>query len=74
MLAIHSEGASQEANSYDIVIKNGMILDGTGNPFFIADVGIRGEKIVESGVARHPEWPASNARPHTPGVSLCATV
>ena len=51
MFVIHAEGASasQEPDSYDIVIKNGMILDGTGNPFFIADVGIRGEKIVEIG-------------------------
>jgi N-acyl-D-amino-acid deacylase len=36
--------------TYDVVIKNGMILDGTGNPFFIADVGITGERIAEIGV------------------------
>lgn len=40
--------AQQE--SYDIVIKNGMILDGTGNPFFVADVGISGERITRIGV------------------------
>lgn len=34
----------------DLVIKNGMILDGTGNPFFIADLGIRGERIAEIGM------------------------
>lgn len=33
----------------DIVIKNGNILDGTGNPWFSADVGISGEKIVSIG-------------------------
>ncbi len=33
----------------DIVIKNGSVLDGTGNPWFRADVGIRGEKIVSVG-------------------------
>ncbi len=40
---------TQAPESYDIVIKNGMILDGTGNPFFIADIGIRGEKIATIG-------------------------
>ena len=44
---ISSTAHAQEP--YDVVIKNGMILDGTGNPFFIADVGIRGEMIAEIG-------------------------
>jgi len=30
----------------DLVIKNGRILDGTGNPWFRADLGIQGEEIV----------------------------
>jgi N-acyl-D-aspartate/D-glutamate deacylase len=33
----------------DLVIKNGKIIDGTGNPWFRADVGISGEKIVSIG-------------------------
>jgi len=33
----------------DIVIASGMILDGAGNPFVVADVGIAGERIVEIG-------------------------
>src|SRR2546422_6920003 len=28
-----------------IVIKNGHIIDGTGNPWFAGDVGIRGDRI-----------------------------
>ncbi|GBD32696.1 N-acyl-D-glutamate deacylase [bacterium HR33] len=40
---------AQQSAPYDVVIKNGMILDGTGNPFFIADVAIRGERIAEIG-------------------------
>lgn len=40
---------TQAQERYDVVIKNGMILDGTGNPFFVADVAIRGEMIVEIG-------------------------
>lgn len=35
---------------FDLLIKNGMILDGTGNPFYIADVAIAGDKIAEIGV------------------------
>ena len=42
--------AVQAQQPYDIIFKNGMILDGTGNPFFIADVAIRGERIVDIGV------------------------
>ena len=31
---------------YDIVIANGKIVDGTGNPWFYGDVGIRGDRIA----------------------------
>ena len=33
--------------NYDIVIKNGKIIDGAGNPWYRADIGISGGKIVE---------------------------
>jgi N-acyl-D-aspartate/D-glutamate deacylase len=33
------------ADEFDLVIRNGRIVDGTGNPFFRADVGIAGGKI-----------------------------
>ena len=50
LLATSSTYSTAHAQElYDVVIKNGMILDGTGNPFFIADVAIRGETIVEIG-------------------------
>ena len=35
---------------YDLVLKNGKIVDGTGNPWYMADVGILGEKIAKIGV------------------------
>lgn len=46
--------AKQEANtaageSYDVIIRGGHILDGTGNPWYAADVGIRGDKIAAIG-------------------------
>lgn len=32
--------------SYDVVIRGGRVVDGTGNPWILADVGIRGDRIV----------------------------
>jgi N-acyl-D-aspartate/D-glutamate deacylase len=36
----------EETVNFDILIKNGKVLDGTGNPWFYADVGINGDRIV----------------------------
>ncbi|TDI35902.1 MAG: hypothetical protein E2P02_26740, partial [Acidobacteria bacterium] len=36
-------------DSYDILIKNGRVLDGTGNPWYAADIGIRDGRIVRMG-------------------------
>ena len=35
---------------YDIVIKNGKIIDGTKNPWYISDIGIKNGKIAKIGV------------------------
>jgi len=37
------------AQSYDVIIRNGRIVDGAGNPWFFADVGIRDGKIAAVG-------------------------
>jgi N-acyl-D-aspartate/D-glutamate deacylase len=34
---------------YDILVKNGKIIDGTGNPWFHGDIGIKGDTITEIG-------------------------
>lgn len=34
---------------YDIIIKNGTIIDGSGEPMYRADIGISGERIVKIG-------------------------
>ena len=34
---------------YDLVIKNGFIIDGTGNPWFKSDIGVKKKKIVKIG-------------------------
>ena len=33
----------------DVIIKNGKVIDGTGNPWFKADVGISRERISQIG-------------------------
>jgi N-acyl-D-amino-acid deacylase len=42
---------SAPAPQYDVLIVNGRIVDGSGNPWFYGDVGIKGDKIVFVGHA-----------------------
>ena len=37
------------AEPFDLVIRNGRIVDGTGNPWFYGDLAIRGKRIVAVG-------------------------
>src|SRR5947209_13032706 len=41
--------AAQMSNNYDIILKNGRIIDGTGNPWFSGDIAISGGHIVAIG-------------------------
>jgi len=34
---------------YDLVIRSGQIVDGTGNPWFYGDIAVQGDRIVEIG-------------------------
>ena len=43
----HSTLAAQEA--YDLVIRGGRLLDGSGNPWVLADLGVRGNRIAAVG-------------------------
>ena len=37
---------------YDLILRNGRIVDGTGNPWYAADVAIQGDRIVKIGDLR----------------------
>ncbi|MGH9195266.1 MAG: N-acyl-D-amino-acid deacylase family protein, partial [Acidimicrobiia bacterium] len=41
--------APQSSERFNLIVKRGMILDGTGNPWFVADIGIKDGHIVAIG-------------------------
>src|SRR6478752_6754444 len=41
---------------YDLLVRNGRIIDGTGNPWFFGDVAVHGDRVVA--VGRVPPGPA----------------
>jgi N-acyl-D-amino-acid deacylase len=44
-----SLAAQPASERYDVLIRGGRVLDGTGNPWFPADIAIRGDRIVAVG-------------------------
>ena len=44
-----SESGSDREVPFDVLITGARVIDGTGNPWFRADVGIRGDVIAEVG-------------------------
>src|SRR6266545_3949067 len=38
--------ARSSPNSYDVIVANGRIVDGTGNPWFYGDVGLVGDRVA----------------------------
>jgi dihydroorotase/N-acyl-D-amino-acid deacylase len=53
-------GRRADAGGYDVVITGGRIVDGSGNPWFHGDVGIRGDRIAR--IAPRGGLSAANAR------------
>lgn len=50
MLALASAGVGPAAaQSYDVILRGGRVLDGTGNPWYHADVALRGGRIAAVG-------------------------
>jgi N-acyl-D-amino-acid deacylase len=46
---VEQPGRASADTTYDIVIRNGRVLDGEGNPWILADVGIRDGKFARIG-------------------------
>ena len=49
LLALAALASMARAQDFDVLIANGRIVDGTGNPSYIGDVGIRNGKIAALG-------------------------
>ena len=43
------DGSNREIIEYDLLIKNGQIIDGTGKPSFLSDIGIKDGIIKKIG-------------------------
>src|SRR6266567_7958725 len=52
-LCLASSAMAQPASTYDTIIRNGKIMDGTGNPWYGGDIAIQGERIVAIGNLRN---------------------
>src|SRR5438270_4354936 len=46
---LHSQASVQDSLDYDVLIKNGKIIDGSGNPWVSGDIALRGNRIVAIG-------------------------
>lgn len=59
-----------DSSSYDVVILNGRIVDGTGNPWFYGDIGITKDRIVKIAPPRHLEKAKAEERIDAQGLVI----
>ncbi|MGH7443836.1 MAG: N-acyl-D-amino-acid deacylase family protein, partial [Longimicrobiales bacterium] len=48
-LFIGNVGTAAAQQQYDVLLRNARVLDGTGNPWYAADIAITGERIAQIG-------------------------
>ena len=48
--------------AYDLLVKNGLIVDGSGMPSFYGDVAVKNGKILETGKTKRPGGPGNRRR------------
>src|SRR5436309_8210451 len=49
LLVLLSAGLWGQTASYDVIISGARVVDGSGSPWFLADIGIRGDQIAAIG-------------------------
>ena len=49
---LSSSGTGSAGESYDLLIRNGHVIDGTGNPWFAGDLAVSGDRIAAVGDLR----------------------
>src|SRR6185503_19374698 len=49
LVALNPTESTLQANRYDVLIKNGRIIDGSGRPGYMADLAIKGDRIARIG-------------------------
>lgn len=49
LFSIISASTTASAPQYDVVVKNGLVIDGSGRPGYRADIAIQGDRIVQIG-------------------------
>jgi N-acyl-D-amino-acid deacylase len=48
-LSAETPAVARPGEHFDVLITNGRVLDGTGGPWYAADIGIRGDRVVAIG-------------------------
>ena len=63
LLALATPTATQAPARYDVLIRNGRVLDDSSNPWLAADIGIRGGRMWRDGPAGQYDRRARHRRP-----------